>query len=430
MELEEFFDDRIPPYAILSHRWEEDELSYQDLQAGRNKHGAGFTKVQKCCAKALTDKSEWLWVDTCCIDKSSSAELSEAINAMFRWYKASTRCYAYLSDVDGVEDGSDCLHWPSFKASVWFSRGWTLQELIAPSDVLFLDSTWREIGTRTELVAEITAATGIPGPAFISLRQYCVAQIMSWASMRRTSRVEDLAYCLLGLFDVGIPLLYGEGERAFRRLQEEIMRNSDDESIFVWTIDPREEVMAVKKLQESIAIGMNNQSLYAVPNEITGAGNLFAPRPSCFAHGASILRDPIFWRPPYSLTNKGLRISAMLLGENAEEESKAMIPLNCTMDGRSPIAMCVARTLGGCIVRSGCVVMGTEVNVKGNDYNLLQAMREDHLSEIFISVTFPSQPAIHNLHRHFKVQEWVGRDGSRAGILLPKASEDDSEEPV
>lgn len=210
MGLEEFFGNGIPDrYAILSHRWEQDELSYQDLQARRNRDGAGFIKVQKCCKKALEDGFEWLWVDTCCIDKSSSSELSEAINAMFRWYKASARCYAYLSDVDGTEDGTGCLHWASFKESAWFSRGWTLQELIAPSDVLFLDSAWREMGTRTELMADITAVTGIPGPAFISLRHYSVAQIISWASMRMTSRVEDLAYCLLGLFDVGIPLLYG-----------------------------------------------------------------------------------------------------------------------------------------------------------------------------------------------------------------------------
>jgi hypothetical protein len=318
LELQEFFDHQIPRYAILSHRWEQDELSYQDLQAQRNRGGAGFTKVQKCCEKASTDGYEWLWVDTCCIDKSSSAELSEAINAMFRWYKASARCYAYLSDVAGTEDRPNRLQWPSFKESVWFTRGWTLQELIAPSDVLFLDSTWREIGTRTELMADIIAVTGIPGPAFTSLRYYSVAQIMSWASMRRTSRVEDLAYCLLGLFDVGMPLLYGEGERAFRRLQEEIMRISDDESIFVWTIDPREEAIAVQKLQEDIhiAVGTDRNSIYVVPNETTGAGNLFAPRPSCFAHCARMLKDPIFNRPPYSLTNKGLRISALLVGEN------------------------------------------------------------------------------------------------------------------
>jgi hypothetical protein len=160
-----------------------------------------------------------------------------------------------------------------------------------------LDSTWREIGTRTELIADITAATGIPGPAFTSLRHYSIAQIMSWASMRRTSRVEDLAYCL---FDVGIPLLYGEGERAFRRLWEETMRIPDDESIFVWTTNLREEAMAVKKLQENIAISMNDESVYAIPNETIGAGNLFAPRPICFAHGARMLKEPIFYRPPYS----------------------------------------------------------------------------------------------------------------------------------
>ena len=410
LELQEFFDHEIPRYAILSHRWEQDELSYQDLQARRNRGGAGFTKVQKCCEKASTDGYEWLWVDTCCIDKSSSAELSEAINAMFKWYKASARCYAYLSDVSGTQDTPNRLQWPSFKESVWFTRGWTLQELIAPSDVLFLDSTWREIGTRTELMADIIAVTGIPSTAFIALRYYSVAQIMSWASMRRTSRVEDLAYCLLGLFDVGMPLLYGEGERAFRRLQEEIMRISDDESIFVWTIDPREEAIAVQKLQEDIHVitDIDRDSIYAVPNETTGAGNLFAPRPSCFAHCAGMLKDPIINRPPYSLTNKGLRISALLLGENGENEEEndlALIPLNCMMGGRSYVAMRVAKLLGGQVVRSGYAVLDGEVEVNETGHSLLQVMRGGRLTEIFISVTFPTQPAMPNLARDWTVEE-------------------------
>jgi hypothetical protein len=217
-------------------------------------------------------------------------------------------------------------------------------------------------------------STGIPGPAFTSLRHYSVAQIMSWAFMRMTSRVEDLAYCLLGLFDVGIPLLYREGERASRKLQEEIMRISDDELIFVWTTDPREEAMAVKKLQENIAIGMNDKSVYAIPNKTTGAGNLFVPRPSCHVHGARMLKEPIFNRQPYSLTNKGLRISAMLLRENKEENGTGIIPLDCTTDGRSYVAMRVAKTFGGKVVRSGCVVMDGEVNVEKTSHSLLQVL--------------------------------------------------------
>lgn len=228
-------------------------------------------------------------------------------------------------------------------------------------------------------MADITAATGIPAPAFISLRHYSMAQIMSWASMRRTSRTKDLAYCLLGLFDVGIPLLYGEGERAFRRLQEEIIRTSDDESILAWTSDPREEALALKKFQESIAIGMNDKSIYAMPSERTGSGNIFAPRPSCFAHCGRMLKDPLFYRLPYSLTNKGLRISAMLLGENTEEDSVTIIPLNCTMDEVSLVGVRVTKTCGGNYVRSGCVV-----DLEETGHSLLQVLREGYLSEVFI----------------------------------------------
>ena len=149
-------------YATLSHRWEQDELSYQDLQAQRNRDGAGFTKVQKSCKKASTDGYEWLWVDTCCIDKSSSAELSDAINSMFRWYQDAQVCYAYLSDVPtGCTTDSHHEGQSPFRRSQWFTRGWTLQELIAPSSVIFLDQAWTEIGTRHSLEHLISSITGI-----------------------------------------------------------------------------------------------------------------------------------------------------------------------------------------------------------------------------------------------------------------------------
>ncbi|PMD47064.1 HET-domain-containing protein, partial [Hyaloscypha variabilis F] len=234
LKLQDFFDEGIPSYAILSHRWESDEVSYQDLEAGKNKDGAGYRKILRCCAKALDDGHDWVWIDTCCIDKKSSAELSEAINTMFNWYQSATLCYAYLSDVEPIVTEGP-LSYPTFKDSLWFTRGWTLQELISPTEVLFLDRNWSEIGTRTSLANEITAATGIPGNAYKTLDSFSVAQKMSWASKRKTSRVEDIAYSLLGLFDVNMPMLYGEGKRAFIRLQEEIIKRSDDESIFVWS---------------------------------------------------------------------------------------------------------------------------------------------------------------------------------------------------
>ena len=162
--------------------------------------------------------------DLCCIDKTSSAELSEAINSMYRWYQESGVCYAYLADVPPN----------AFSKSRWFTRGWTLQELIAPSTVIFLDQKWQEIGTKSSLQRVISEITGIPTDILLGgdLEDASIAQRMSWASKRETTRVEDAAYCLMGIFSIHMPMLYGEGERAFIRLQEEIMRVSDDHSLF------------------------------------------------------------------------------------------------------------------------------------------------------------------------------------------------------
>lgn len=176
------------------------------------------------------------WMDTCCIDKSSSAELSEAINSMFAWYQQADVCLVYLHDVDSSLDPST----PgsvrnSLRSSDWFNRGWTLQELVAPSVVYFHGSDWRSIGSRTSLKAVLSEITSIDVDLFSHgrLSRYSIAQKMSWAAKRETTRVEDEAYCLMGLFDINMPLLYGEGRKAFRRLQEEIIRRSDDQSIFV-----------------------------------------------------------------------------------------------------------------------------------------------------------------------------------------------------
>ena len=134
LEFEEFYDDQIPRYAILSHRWGRDEVSYQDFLAGRKLDGAGDKKILACCRYAAGDRDmvpiNWVWIDTCCIDKSSSAELAEAINSMFRWYQNASICYAYLSDVK--KSNQENLTKSEFESSQWFTRGWTLQELIAP----------------------------------------------------------------------------------------------------------------------------------------------------------------------------------------------------------------------------------------------------------------------------------------------------------
>ncbi|CAJ0545979.1 Ff.00g094520.m01.CDS01 [Fusarium sp. VM40] len=203
-----------------------------------------YSKLRESCKMARLLKFDYIWVDTCCIDKSSSAELSEAINSMFRWYAESTACIAFLEDVTLSESKEATKN--AFVNSRWFTRGWTLQELIAPGKVIFYDRDWNRLGTRAELKDDIKPITGISDELLNTthhmmeikqrqLVQYSVAEKMYWAARRETTRPEDIAYCLLGIFDINMPLLYGEGQtKAFKRLQEEIIKSTDDESIFAW----------------------------------------------------------------------------------------------------------------------------------------------------------------------------------------------------
>lgn len=247
-------------YAILSHVWDEHEQTFQDLEIIHNactalgKHPRDLVsqKIRRACELAASQGYEWLWIDTCCIDKTSSAELSEAINSMYRYYSLAEVCYAYLKDVPTEESTKDesmeaesteteSTESSTFEESSWHTRGWTLQELIAPRVVLFLSESWNVIGTKSSLAAQLHKATCIPesvlqlsqSPAEVS-----IAQRMSWAAYRKTTRVEDKAYSLLGIFDINMPTLYGEGSKAFRRLQEEILRKYDDTTLFAWTETP------------------------------------------------------------------------------------------------------------------------------------------------------------------------------------------------
>jgi hypothetical protein len=231
--VEEFLQSRVPEYAILSHTWREEEVTLHDLHSGAAISKKGFAKLTGCCKKARDDGYSHCCIDTCCIDKSSSAELSEAINTMYQWYKGACICYAYLEDVKGNPGLDD---YETFRKSRWFTRGWTLQELIAPPIVEFYNASWLDIGTRSSLQDRLMKITRISKDVLTGtyLFDYPVAVRMSWAALRETSRVEDQAYCLLGLFGVNMPLLYGEGERAFLRLQEEILRIDEDYTIFAW----------------------------------------------------------------------------------------------------------------------------------------------------------------------------------------------------
>ena len=176
LRFHDFFDDNIPPYAILLHTWGPDEVSFQDALAligthpaaipnepatAEIAHRAGWAKIQRTCDQALRDKLRYVWVDTCCIDKTSSAELSEAINCMFRWYENAQICYAYLADVPPREAWDSRNPGNEFESSRWFTRGWTLQELVAPSQLVFYAADWSRIATRHEMATAISSITGI-----------------------------------------------------------------------------------------------------------------------------------------------------------------------------------------------------------------------------------------------------------------------------
>jgi hypothetical protein len=247
-------DDAIPPYAILSHTWgnNQEEVSFQELQELNSvrqrdskaliRHPValkkGFSKIRSSAALALAHGFRFIWIDTCCIDKNSSAELSEAINSMYRWYQGSAVCYAFLSDVRSTSDRTalNPIHGSlpggaeDVASSRWFTRGWTLQELIAPANVYFYNCDWAYLGRKCDnpqfrdLVSSITGIDGRVLDGLLAIEDVSVAGRMAWASKRNTTRLEDTAYCLMGIFQVNMPLLYGEGSRAFIRLQEEILK--------------------------------------------------------------------------------------------------------------------------------------------------------------------------------------------------------------
>ncbi len=210
---------------------------------------------------------------------------------MYRWYQNADVCFAYLVDVRTTQ--SDASFEESFTKARWFTRGWCLQELIAPRQLFFFNSTWKKIGNKFALQSIITQITGIDKRSLLNpnLSSISVARRMSWASKRQTTRPEDIAYCLLGIFDVNMPLLYGEGEKAFIRLQEEIMKEVDDHSIFAWRFKERRSGFSM-----------------------IGA---FAKHPSYFLHSADIQPHPTQWGP-YSMTNNGIQIQLPLLQTRQE----------------------------------------------------------------------------------------------------------------
>ena len=242
LSLVEYFGNDIPPYAILSHTWgaDEDEISFKDVKKGRARGKAsGYRKIRFCGEQALRDGIHLFWVDTCCIKQESSQDVGEAINSMYRWYHNAVTCYVYLADVAvGNVMPQDTESEPAwilaFRSSRWFTRGWTLQELLAPVSIEFYSKDGYRLGDRTTLLPQIQWITGIPEAALrgSSLSDFAVEERISWARKRITKREEDAAYSLLGLFGIHMPLIYGEGRRnALKRLQREIVRASREEPL-------------------------------------------------------------------------------------------------------------------------------------------------------------------------------------------------------
>lgn len=317
-------------YAILSHRWiDDEEVSYQEfllITAGDDLHensigpqrrstlrqktdGSGFQKIDKACQRALQDGYEFIWIDTCCIDKTSSAELSEAINSMWNWYYNSAICYAYLADVDNCEASGMLPNSQDFAHSQWFLRSWCLQELLAPKTVLFYDRDWILICEKVTASVRVSEITGIDRKVIADRRvinAHSINTKMTWAANRKATRIEDQAYSLLGLFRVNMSLLYGEGSNAFLRLQKEILAQSDDESIFVHShkFDLHHSPMAM------------TPSDFVVEDEVLGRREL-----RCFEHTQ-------LGSHPFTVTNKGIQWRAAFVRE-ALKLGYFVIALNC-----------------------------------------------------------------------------------------------------
>ncbi|KAI0413934.1 HET-domain-containing protein [Xylaria grammica] len=344
LAFEEFVQD-VPRYAILSHTWGDEEVSLEDMRSGAAaaSERKGHEKITATCRIAQEQALDYAWIDTCCIDKSSSAELSEAINSMFAWYRDAAVCYVWLSDY--TQDPAFVLtdeavlasfeyresiteqdrefndpppltskeldmrnHIGRLKKCRWFSRGWTLQELIAPKHVEFYDRDWKYFGSKMQLAHILSWATGIDSGVLKgdSLDEVLVGRRMSWAANRQTRRVEDMAYCLLGIFDINMPLLYGEGEKAFTRLQEEIIRSSNDLSIFAWT---------------------------APLGDKRSFRSLWASSPNEFKSCRFLVKPALEWngRGEYSITSRGLRTMDMIRIVRGESSRKGsyFLPLDC-----------------------------------------------------------------------------------------------------
>ncbi|KAK1717917.1 heterokaryon incompatibility protein-domain-containing protein [Colletotrichum lupini] len=338
LALEEVSEPSSIKYAILSHTWEDPEVTFQDfhdIERSGVRHKPGFQKIEKTCELARRRGLRYAWVDTCCIDKSSSAELSEAINSMFSWYRESAVCFVFLSDLlafedlDDKEDLTSVLPYTqeTFAACRWFTRGWTLQELIAPSQVEFFNSRWERFSQKADCLDELENITGIRRSVLESssnLRQTPIAVKMSWAASRETKRVEDRAYSLLGIFNINMSMIYGEGPKAFRRLQEQISRETNDLSLFAWK-GPSQDDAGYQIFR-----------------------GIFARSPSEFSACSTLQRSGTRQdsQSEFDLTNKGVRFETKLYKHT---RGAYVMYLGFSMRENTPVCITLKRTAEGFI---------------------------------------------------------------------------------
>ncbi|KAI0643839.1 heterokaryon incompatibility protein-domain-containing protein, partial [Trametes meyenii] len=228
-------------YAILSHVWDNSEQTFTDLQELASKETSNYedlsAKAHGCNLLAREYKLHWFWVDAPCIDQENSAELSEAISSMYVWYSEAQVCFAFLHDVPPGPRSSLYKPGSAFRCTIYFTRGWTLQELVAPRRVVFVAADWSVLGEKHDLADLLEEITGISADVLTFRRPVVATSVacrFSWASRRKTRRIEDEAYCLMGLFNIHIPIVYGQGHEVFVQLQECILARICDHTLFAW----------------------------------------------------------------------------------------------------------------------------------------------------------------------------------------------------
>ena len=276
----------------------------------------GWAKLQSYCKLAASDGWDYAWMDTCFIDKTNLADTQEAINAMVRWYRRSGTCYGHLEGVDCVSTHQTMGR--NLRSARWFQRGWTLQELLAPVNFVFVDQKWEKIGTREEFAEDVASACRMSVQHLMNFETQPVAVKLSWASHRKTTVEEDQAYSLLGLFNISIPLCYGEGELAFRRLLLELIKNYNDTSIFafsswdgmhlllslVWSEKPQADILVENKEVRDCA------------------GMILAPYLKAF-HDCGNIKNHTSMHTKFHFDNRGLVLNADVTDRFHFEDSRS-----------------------------------------------------------------------------------------------------------